>query len=164
MEIIKNAIIQAPAEQIWDIMGERYAEVGSWFTGVAASKPRAGDKLPGAPTMGRECSSSFGDACEVIDRFDARRRELVYHVESGMPGFVKLAQAHWKFTPRDEHSCSADLRMVMEVSWWAAPMGLMMKRQMGRLIDDMFEELDHYATTGEVHPRKSAQIAKQRAA
>jgi len=38
-------------------------------------------------------------------------------------------------------------------------MGPMMRMQMNKIIDGMFEELKHYAETGKIHPRVLQQQA-----
>ena len=51
--------IDRPAEHVWAILADEFAEVSNWLGPVSASKPNA---VPGAGEMpaGRVCESAFG--------------------------------------------------------------------------------------------------------
>ncbi|MGK0174638.1 MAG: hypothetical protein ACI9AT_001018, partial [Ulvibacter sp.] len=61
MKIIKEVIINTPAEKVWDIVGRNFAKIGNWDGGVSSSVVNNNfPNVNGSPYGGRVCETSFG--------------------------------------------------------------------------------------------------------
>jgi len=117
-----DAIVDAPAEAVWDLIGRRFADVGEWSSAFPRSRPiratstRVFPDAARAPVWGRLCSTTIPAApwiTELLTTYDDSSRTLRYEAQ-GLPGFVALSRNSWSVSPIDvEHSRLA-LRVELE--------------------------------------------------
>ena len=161
MEIKKQITVNAPFETVWKILFDDFDRVGEWTTAVNNSVPNPDAKpVAGEDLGGRICESPFGRTVENFIDFDERNNRFTYEVASGLPFFVKHGQNTWQVTRKGDRSI-VDMHMKMDLNLFPGKlMQPMMRRQMNNIVDDLLEELQHYAETGNIHPR----VIKQQAA
>lgn len=162
MEIERTITVNVPLEKAWDVLARQFHDVGAWATGIKASR-----KLRTVGPAGinhRQCDvPSLGTITERVESFDESERSFSYSVIDGAPGFAKFMGNHWWVEPvgsdrtRISFRLRADLKPVANFF-----MGWMMKRQMGKLCDEVCEDLRTYIETG--HPSSSKQAAMAKAA
>ena len=160
-----------PADRLWDVFGEAYPEIGTWSSGVFASKPREGNGPGGAPFQGRICETNFGKLTETVTDYDPAARKITYLVKGEkMPGFVKRIENNWQFRDAGGGKSEIAMRMNGDLAFpFNILMGWMMKIQLKKDLNSNIEELIHFAESGQAHPRKvqvdaSAKAQKAKAA
>ena len=165
MKISKTINIDAPADQVWDILGPNYVNAGEWASSVYMSHARSGTaKVEAAPVAGRVCQTSLGPFTETIEAYNAQRRHVAYSATGDkMPGFVKSLVNSW--TVRSEGSRSqVDMELTVDIAFpFNFLMGPLMRLQFGKVLREATEELQHYAETGKPHPRKVKVNASKKA-
>ena len=149
MKVVRVIEIDAPATDVWDVLGTRYSEVHEWATPVHEA---SGPGLGTGPALGdgRTCVTSIGNVQETIVDFDAERHRLSYEAKSdGMPRFVRQMVADWVFIEYGPMSTTVRMTLTMDV---APPFNLfigpVMKLQMGRMIGRVMKDLKVFVETG----------------
>lgn len=157
MKIVKKVQISAPAEKVWEAVGNNYEAAGVWSSAIYASAATAGEIVDGAPVSGRVCETTLGPFTESIVAYNEERMTLAY-VASGdkMPGFVKQLKGTWHLTPRGKKATEVSMEFNADIK---APfdvlMGWMMKLQFGKAIGTTLEDLKYYVEhNSKKHPRK----------
>ncbi|ROO52017.1 polyketide cyclase/dehydrase/lipid transport protein [Micromonospora sp. Llam0] len=161
-----HIIIDAPADQVWEVVAGRFDRIGEWATAIPASAalPAApAGTLPavGAPVPGRVCHTGIAlvpEATETIVEYDEAARSLTYQA-SGLPGFVTLARNRWQITALGPHRCRAEFQAQLQVRgalgklarWW-------LLARVGRTGQHLLADLRHLVEHGTVSPRKQRQL------
>ena len=162
MRIQHIVTIDAPVDKVWDIVGNRYGEVGNWARTVDRSTAKMGQTPGGAACTGRTCATTLGDFSEDIVRFDPAKHELAYTATGDkMPGFVRSLQGDWQLEPIGPNRTKVRMELTADI---APPfnilMGWMMKMQFNKAISATLEDLKIYAETGRVSDGKRKAAAK----
>ncbi|GAB5536835.1 MAG: hypothetical protein Rubg2KO_30840 [Rubricoccaceae bacterium] len=165
MTIDKTIRVNAPADQVWTVLGHQFHQADRWASSVDHSAPRdAGPLVGDAPFAqnGRACETSLGPFRETIEHYDEKARSFGYSAEGDkMPFFVKHLQNNWRVHPdgptRSLVTMGLEARLLPV---FAQLMGPIMKRQFGKVTTEATEELKHYIETGQPHPRKVAAAKK----
>ncbi|MEM9436356.1 MAG: SRPBCC family protein [Pseudomonadota bacterium] len=159
------------ADRLWEVFGEAYPEIGTWSSGVFASKPRDGSGPGGAAFQGRICETNFGKLTETVTTYDPAARKITYLVKGEkMPGFVKRMENNWQFRDAGNGKGEIAMRLNGDLAFpMNVLMGWMMKIQLKKDLRSNIEELIHFAEKGQAHPRKvkvdgSAKAQKAKAA
>ncbi|MEM1362569.1 MAG: SRPBCC family protein [Pseudomonadota bacterium] len=165
MKIKKTTVIHATPDQVWEILGPKYAHAGDWASSVYASGPRLdAPVLANAPVAGRVCQTSLGPFTETIEAYDAQRRHVSYSAAGEkMPGFVKRLTNSWTVRAKGGAS-EVEMELNAKIAFpFNLLMGPLMRLQFARVLRDATQELKHYAETGTPHPRKVKVNGSQRA-
>lgn len=160
MEIERKFTVNVPVQQVWDILGNRFHDVGDWATGIRASRRLDATGPAGVPH--RQCDvPSLGTITERVDTFDENARTFSYTVIEGAPGFAKHMGNTWWVRPVGDRKTEisfclrAELKPVADFF-----MGWMMKRQMSKLCDEVCADLRTFIETGAPSDSKKAALAK----
>lgn len=151
MKIAKSVNVNAPTDEVWDILGPNYLRVGDWASSVHLSDAKPGPiTIEGAPAAGRTCETSLGPFTETIEEYDAEAHRIAYSATGAkMPGFVRSLVARWKLTPTGPSSTRVEMAMDADIAQpFRTLMGWMMERQFGSVIDTTLDDLRIYAETG----------------
>ena len=103
-------MINAPAEDAWVVVGERFGDIGEWASAITESV------MDGPPAVGRvrTCQvAGFGPIkvgviTERLIQFDPEAKSLAYQAAAGMPWFIAGAVGMAGFEPAA--SCSQSRR------------------------------------------------------
>lgn len=98
MQIIQRTVVDAPADQVWEVLARRFGDISAWASAVSesASVPSPTGEPVGA---GRTVRTSFGELRETLVRYDERGRSLGYRAE-GLPFPVAGSTNDWSVRPR----------------------------------------------------------------
>ncbi|MGI9557907.1 MAG: SRPBCC family protein [Solirubrobacterales bacterium] len=164
MRIAKNVEIDAPVDQVWEIVGPGFHRVGEWATPVPHSEAKAGEPVHAeAPVAGRTCEttvSSFPALDERLSAYDEKGHSLTYEVVDGLPGFVSDAHNTWKLKPLGTSRTLVTLDGTIETRGIGRVMSPMLRLQLNRAINQSVDDLRIYAETGEISERKQRSLAK----
>lgn len=160
MEIERTVTVNAPADQLWDMLARRFHDVGSWASMIDTSEAlerQSGD----AGVADRMCITPQGIFKEKVTSFDESKRTFAYIAYEGLPGFVREGGNTWWVKDLGNRRSEVRFRMKFDLHPVASVlMGWMLKRQMGRAADDVAADLKTFAETGRVSKAKVASAAK----
>jgi hypothetical protein len=113
-QLTTHLAIDAPAGQVWQVIGPGFARIGDWATtipasaAIPASAPAAATPVAyRAPVLGRTCRAGtrlVPDITETLTDYDEDRRTLTYQA-GGLPAFITSARSTWTVTPAGEAAC-----------------------------------------------------------
>ena len=160
MEIARSITLAAPVDRVWDLVANRFHDVGDWASMIDTST-----KLPqasgGAGVCDRVCNTAQGVFKEKVTTLDHRTRTLAYIAYEGLPGFVREGGNTWKVRDIGGGRTEVSMRMKFDLNPVAdLLMGWMLKRQMGRAATDVLDDLKAYLETGERSAAKRTRMAK----
>jgi hypothetical protein len=160
MKFQMSKVIEAPVDQVWQVVAHEFGDVGKWSSAVAASRPSDGAGPDDAPVSGRVCATpGFGDLDETITNYSEKNRELTFEVH-GMPSFVTLARNHTTVRPAGAGRSEVSLTVTMETNTIGKVMGPMFAIKVKSTISTFLDELADLIENGEVSKKKTKQLAK----
>lgn len=98
MKVSTRIDIDAPADEVWEVIGPGFGRVGDWVAAVAESRAVGEAVLPDAPAAGRTCSvaaAGIDHLTEQLTDYDTETRRLTYRVGDGMAHLVADATNTW---------------------------------------------------------------------
>jgi Polyketide cyclase / dehydrase and lipid transport len=163
MQLTKQAIIHASAEDVWSLVAHEFDRVGSWATAVPVSHRAANAAAPaGCPVGARTCRTTIGLFPEVEERivaYDEDGRTLAYEAARGLPRFVVRASDTWSVTTIDDRRSRVSFSAIVTTRGIAGPlMALAMRVWLERAGEHVLDDLRHYAEHGKPSPRKQRQL------
>jgi hypothetical protein len=152
MEIRAKLVINAPAEDAWAVIGERFGEIGQWASAITDSV------MDGPPAVGRvrTCRvAGFGPIAagvikERLTEFDPRARSLSYEAAAGMPWFIAGAASHWSVHAAPGSACTVRIHATLALRLAARPLGPALRWRMRADTRRALAELRHRIEAG--HP------------
>lgn len=163
MEIERTVTLNAPSEQVWDLLARRFHAVGEWASVINASSALSTRNGP-TKVADRVCDTPDGIFKEQMTRFDEDRRTFSYLAYEGLPGFVRQGGNTWSVRELGSGRSEVHMHMKFDLNPIAdVLMGWMMKRQMAKAADSVLDDLKVYAETGKVSERKRNALAKYHA-
>lgn len=162
MELLNSMVVNKPADQIWNLLGNDFVDVAKWMAAIPRSEAKSeGRRLPGAPAVGRlsyliaKYNGAYQD--ETITKYDNTNRSL--GMEAVIMGFPKIApvrgySSEVTVTPIDENSSKVTWNSVVHLRPHGYIFYLALKKSMNAGFIRNLEEIKHIIETGEPHPRK----------
>jgi polyketide cyclase/dehydrase/lipid transport protein len=129
MRMRAELVVNAPAEDAWVVVGERFGEIGEWSSAIIESV------MDGAPAVGqvRTCRvAGFGPIAagvikERLTQFDPEAKSLSYEA-AGLPWFITRAASRWSVHAGPGSACT--IRIHATLTWRRAarpPAGLIIR-------------------------------------
>ncbi len=160
MEFRKSIVVDKSIDQVWEVLGNQYAEAYRWASGLYHSKGKGAPVLQGATCDQRVCETDFGTVREKLRTLDAENYVLSYEVMEGFPFFVDTGVNNWKLTP-EAGSTRVDIHLVITTKGFVGSvMSPMLKWQMNKVLDNVLSDFKYYIEVGNPSPRKLAEMAK----
>ncbi len=162
VNVTSQITIDTSALKIWKILAEDFGEIGTWASGVKASKG-LNPSLENNLFSERHCeiaATGFNDTKERIITFDKKNYILTYELYHGIPGFVKDAYNTWKLIPGTTSTQVIATTEMRATGILGRLMKGFMTRSTQKVLDAMCRELKHYVETGEPHPDKQKATKK----
>ncbi len=161
MELRADVAVNAPAEDAWVVVGERFGEIGRWASAITESVI---DGQPGAGRV-RTCHvAGFGPirsgvVKERLVTFDPVARSLSYEAAEGLPGFILRAVSRWSVHPRPQGACTVRVNATVTLRPVARLLAPVLRWRMRADTRRVLAELRHRVETGQPHPAKAAALA-----
>jgi hypothetical protein len=156
--------INAPADKLWRILGDGFADIDQWYSLVSESRAFEGEipeglmVAPEAPVPGRVTVTSLATATEILTAYSNAERTFTFDALD-MPFFIKVAR---NTTTVRESGDGAVATMLLEIEL-LGPFKVMneaMAKRMTKSLGGVLEELKHYAETDTLPPAKKEALAK----
>jgi len=152
MEMRAEVVINAPAEEAWALIGERFGDIAEWASAITESV------MDGPPAIGRvrTCQvAGFGPIAagvikERLIEFDPQARSLSYEAAAGMPWFIAGAVSRWSVHPGPGSACTVRIHATLALRLAARPLSPVLRWRMRDDTRRALAELRHRVKTG--HP------------
>lgn len=155
IHVQKELVINKKVEEVWEVMGNQFAQVHLWSTNFKDSKPGGSSKFSGLDYSERVTLTDRGETIQELDSFDATTHALSYHITKGAPGIAKHASAIWSLNSDEANKTTVVLEFNMETKGFLGfLMTPMIKMGMGKSATEIAEDLKYYVENGKPHPRK----------
>jgi hypothetical protein len=162
MQIETTTEINASADAVWHVFGERFEDISHWADGVVKSR------LDGPVGQGavRTCDIKqvgpipAGQVTEELTVFEREARELTYVVRSGVPPMMESIVNAWTIEPLGPNRCRITSVATFHLKWWARPASVFLRFPMRRALRDFAGELRSHV---EAAPRAADAPALARA-
>lgn len=164
LNITKRVIVNAPVETLWQILAVDFAAVGDWTSTIAVSHATTptGGGISGAVVEGRVCSApGFGRINEVITRYDEQAKVFSYIAQAG--GLLAVANGlrnTWSMRTVSDHATEVTTHIEADLPPYAAPLLPLLRWYVERISNRVLDELQYYAETGMIPPRKRKALQK----
>jgi hypothetical protein len=155
MEVRAELVINAPAEDAWVVVGERFGDIGEWASAITESA------MDGPPAAGRvrTCQvAGFGPIGAGVIRerlieFDPQARSLSYEAAAGMPWFIAGAVSHWSVHVGPGSGCTVRIHATLALRLAARPLSPALRWRIRTDTRRALAELRHRVETG--HPAQA---------
>jgi hypothetical protein len=159
MEMRAELVINAPAEDAWVVVGERFGEIAEWASAITESV------MDGPPVAGRvrTCQvAGFGPIAagvikERLIRFDPEARSLSYEAAAGMPRFIVGAVSRWSIHAGPGSACTVRIHATLTLRPRARPLSPALRWRMRADTRRVLAELRNRVEAGR---RSSAGLAQ----
>lgn len=169
MSIKRTIIIEKPANDIWEILGNQFLPVENWLASIkSTTEKKQGTLIAGAPVIGRVAhigaASGAGMAMdETITKFDAQNMILgVDCTLTGGPSVSPIKGFIYDVSIRqiDSTKCEVtwDTKIKLGLLGYVLYFGI--SKSIGNGFYRNLEELKAIVETGKPHPRKQAAFDK----
>ena len=161
MNIKKEMVINRPVDEVWEVLGNQFADAYKWARGLNHSEGHGKQSFGNATFDHRTCEvDGFGKIQEVLKRFDPENYVLTYEVAEGFPGFISSAVNTWSLSEEGSKT-KVNMHLVMETTGIKGTlMGPMMKMQLNKTVAGVVSDLKAYVETGRPSKQKEKEIAK----
>lgn len=147
MRIETQMEIKAPADKVWQVVGEQFNDIANWASFVSQShaNPEVGEG------EGRVCQTDFGPVTENITAFQPQSRSLSHSIEgSSTPFFMRDVLNHWHIEEAGKGASTVTFAISANVM---PPFKQLLSRRLqdrfGRQARGYVRELKHFVETGE---------------
>ena len=154
MDIIKKITIDKPVEEVWEVLGNQFGEVSNWASIISDSKVYGESKVNGVDFSIRETNTSKGITKQEITSFNPENHSLSYKSISGTPPIIKEVRANWSLTNKGSNTTSLVMDFTADMKGLGFILAPLVKKKLGKIGDDLLEELKYYVENGKQHPRK----------
>jgi hypothetical protein len=171
-QLTTHLTIDAPADQVWQVIGPGFARIGDWATTIPASaaipvpaRAAAGPVAADAPVTGRTCSTGtrlVPHITETLTHYDQPSRTLTYQAD-GLPAFITATRSTWTVTPAGEATCQVTVTGHFQTHGVLGVLGCWAILAQARLAARHLQaDLRHYVKHGTPSPRKQRQLSRIR--
>ena len=161
---LKSDTINVSADSLWAICRD-FDKTAEWTSTLKHSYGTGESEFEGATCSSRTCETDFGKGkvVEELILFSDENKELSYNLTEGAPGFITLANNHWKVIEIGANQSKIEMNVTMHMKKFVGFfLGGLIKKQMRKQVNIVLAELKIYAETGEVSEAKKKQIEKQK--
>jgi hypothetical protein len=153
----EELIIEKNIDEVWQVLGNQFAEVNIWSSNFKSSKPGGEPKLPGLDYLHRATTTEKGENFQELDEFDPVNYSLSYHVSRGVPGIAKSALGEWNLTQIENDQTRLNVHFILETKGLLGfILSPVISKKVGKSSAEIAEELKYYMENGKPHPRKLA--------
>ncbi len=144
--------LNAPANVVWDILGNQYAQIGEWFSVVnysRASKPEdippEYTPLPHAPVAGRYTESAVVKANEILTMYSDENREFIFDAVDVPKFMLSLSRNHTRVKPIGNDRSLVTIDVEMRLKHLFNLISPILRSRMTRMFTQLLTELEQHA-------------------
>ena len=157
MKVKAEGIINRSISDVWEVMGNQFAEVHLWSSNFNDSKADGDAKFNGLNYSKRITTTERGETIQELDEFDLLNHSLSYHITKGLPEVAEAATAKWHLTKQGENTTQVVFEFMMEPkAFVSSEMATKILKGLSMSAKFFSEELKHYLEIGAAHPRNNS--------
>ena len=156
MQVHIETEINAPAEEVWQILAHQFADMADWTTTLSESRVVEASELPeglkiaaNAPVPARETTSSFAKAIEVIYEYSEEKMELTFEA-ANLPPILSTAANTQRVVAKGSNKCLLTFDMNIGLKGIFKILAPILQRRFQNTMGKVQGELKVYAETGKV--------------
>jgi hypothetical protein len=154
MKVYREAIIEKPVKDVWEVMGNQFTQVHLWSSNFKDSKPGGTPNLPGLDYLYRDTITDRGQTIQQLDKFDSEDHVLTYHITKGIPKIAKKASGDWSLEAMGPNKTKVRIEFLMEPNNILAKiLSPIIKLKLGKVAQEVADELKYYLENSQPHPR-----------
>lgn len=154
MNINKKITINKSIEEVWEVLGNQFGQISNWATLIKESKVYGDSKLKGVNFSIRETDTLNGITTQELTSFEPDKHSLSYKSISGTPPIIKEVRAHWSLTTKDSNTTDLVMDFTADMKGLGFILVPIVKMKLGKIGNELLEELKYYIENGKQHPRK----------
>ena len=154
MKILKTITINKSIEVVWEVIWNQFSEISKWSSYIKESKVYGQPKLEGLGFSTRELDTINGIVKQEVTSFNSKQHTVTYKPISGMPPIIKELRVLWALSKKDANSTNLTLDFAMNMKGMGHLLAPLVKMKLGKVNEELLEELKHYVEKGQPHPRK----------
>ena len=155
MNIIKKITIDMPVEEVWEVLGNQFGQISNWASIIKESKVYGDSKLNGVNYSIRETNTLKGITKQELTSFEPEKHSLSYKSISGTPPIIKEVRAKWTLTMAGSNTTELVMDFTADMKGLGFILAPIVKKKLGKIGDELLEELKYYLENGKPHPRKT---------
>ena len=159
-----SGIINVSADDLWEIVGPGFSNVGVWASSVDHAVTAGEPKFEGATCSERTCdlnAKGFDKILEIITIYNPKDRILAFDVIEGLPGFVYVTNSNWAIKEIAPGQSQIEITVTIKAKrFMGSLMGGMFKANLNKAIPTIIQDLTIYAETGEISDTKKKRKEK----
>jgi hypothetical protein len=154
MKTTTEILINGKVEDVWEIMGNQFAQVDKWSSNFFQSKAGGETLFEGLSYSHRDTITERGQTVQVLDLFDFKNYALSYHITIGMPPIASEAKARWWLSDIDGTKTNATFVFEMKPkNFLISIISPLIKRKISSAGKLIAAELKYFIEHKEAHPR-----------
>ena len=154
MKMTKKLSIAKPVGEVWQVLGNEFGKIDNWASLISHSEVSGEAKLPGVDYSIRSTKTTSGDTKQELTGFNADQHTIAYKSIAGTPAIIKQVRANWRLTKDGEDKTALVLDFEADMKGIGHLIAPIAKMKLGKIGDELLEELKYYVENGEPHPRK----------
>ncbi len=152
MEIKVQARINRPIAEVWEIMGQQFAQAHLWSSNFKTSQPGGEPKFEGLAYSHRDTTTDRGNTIQELTAFDPAAFSLSYEITQGAPPIAKRAASTWYLTETAEGTV-VHMDSIMEPKMeLTEEMAAKIHMGLTASFQQLADELKYYVEKGKPHP------------
>jgi carbon monoxide dehydrogenase subunit G len=161
MKFSKKIVINAPAEQVWNVLGRDFENISKWATLVSNSEINTeAQVVNNSPVGGRLCNTSIGKISEEFTEYDDHNMSFSFKGVITSIMFTSVISSN-KVTAIDENTSEVTATPHIELTFLGTLMSPLIKLQLSKAVSGGLEDLKYYVENGKPSPSKLAAMQKQ---
>ena len=136
MQVHIDTEINAPAHEVWAVIGQEFASVADWASIVDESRPLDLDEIPSsmpvavdAPVPGRQMKSKAGTFKEVLVEYSDAERQFTFDT-ADLPRIMRTAKNHTRVAETGPGTSTVSFDITLEPAGPMKPVLPLLKRRM----------------------------------
>lgn len=144
-QIKQEVLIHAPAEKVWEVLGERFGDVATWAVGIHRSHMLDAEV--------RHCDTLLGPVRERLLEFDQKTQCLEYEAVTAPPWF-RRATNRWCVDDLGPGQSRVRIHAKITLKPVYGHLMMLLSAPRMRRLSTVLADLKYYVETGDPHPRK----------
>ncbi|WP_188112156.1 SRPBCC family protein [Aquimarina sp. RZ0] len=162
---LRSDIINVSEDSLWKICRE-FDKTAVWTSTLHHSYGIGKPEHEGTTCSSRVCETNIGKGNELVEKlvmFSDKNKELSYDLIEGAPGFIILANNHWKVIKVAPNQSKIEMNVTLHMKRFTGFfLHELITSQMKKEVNIVLSELKIYSETGKVPEAKRKQIEKQK--
>ena len=152
MKIVKEASIDKSVDDAWEVLGVQFGGIDKWASYMRRSE------LSGELDIGgvRALETAGGPVKQQLTSFDPEQHSLAYKAIAGSPFFAKSTNVKWSLAQNTGNNAKLTVGFEIVFKGITVILTPVVKKKLGKVIDEMLQEFKFFVENGQPHPRKIA--------